>query len=114
MAEVEISHHQIIYIHGTDAEKNSDLRPTVVGHDRRFKPKNHRDNGKQNPEIHRRAPWFVPNAIIRKDISLPTLKEETATHSVKYSESLPNHPNASAVAIRSELKDATKNATKVA
>jgi hypothetical protein len=34
------------------------------------------------------APWYVPNAIIRNDLQIPTIKEEITRLSSKYSAEL--------------------------
>ncbi|CAD6229611.1 GSCOCG00012115001-RA-CDS [Cotesia congregata] len=39
------------------------------------------------------APWYVSNAIISRDLSIPTIKEEIMRLSVKYEGRLENHPN---------------------
>lgn len=39
------------------------------------------------------APWFVTNAIIRRDLQISTVKEEARKCSAKYSEKLAVHPN---------------------
>jgi hypothetical protein len=54
------------------------------------------------------APWYVPNAVIRNDLQIPTIKEETTRLSSKYSAGLNTHPNHSETketpAIRSALQ----------
>ena len=45
------------------------------------------------------APWFVPNDIIRKDLKIPTVKEEIKTHYNKYMCRLKEHPNRLAAGI---------------
>jgi hypothetical protein len=39
------------------------------------------------------APWYVPNAVIRNDLQIPTIKEEITRLSSKYSAGLNTHPN---------------------
>jgi hypothetical protein len=39
------------------------------------------------------APWYVPNAVIRTDLQIPTIKEEIIGLSSKYSAGLNMHPN---------------------
>jgi hypothetical protein len=39
------------------------------------------------------APWYVPNAIIRRDLQLLTVKEEIRYYSSHYSLRLSAHPN---------------------
>jgi hypothetical protein len=39
------------------------------------------------------APWYVPNTIIRRDLNMPTVKEEICTYSSHYSHRLSAHPN---------------------
>jgi hypothetical protein len=39
------------------------------------------------------APWYVPNAVIRNDLQIPTIKEEISRLSSKYSAGLNTHPN---------------------
>jgi hypothetical protein len=39
------------------------------------------------------APWYVPNAVIRNDLQIPTIKEEITRVSSKYSAGLNTHPN---------------------
>jgi hypothetical protein len=38
------------------------------------------------------APWYVPNAVIRNDLQIPTIKEEITRPSSKYSAGLNTHP----------------------
>lgn len=39
------------------------------------------------------APWYVPNAIIERDLKVPSIKEEISKCSKKYKERLSAHPN---------------------
>jgi hypothetical protein len=39
------------------------------------------------------APWYVPNAVIRNDLQIPTIKEQITRLSSKYSAGLNTHPN---------------------
>jgi hypothetical protein len=39
------------------------------------------------------APWYVPNTIIRRDLKIPTVKEEICRYSSQYSARLSTHPN---------------------
>jgi hypothetical protein len=39
------------------------------------------------------APWYVPNETIRKDLPIPTAKEEYSRHGTEYDERLNTHPN---------------------
>jgi hypothetical protein len=39
------------------------------------------------------APWYVPNTVIRKDLQIPTVKEEIRRYSSQYSARLRAHPN---------------------
>jgi hypothetical protein len=39
------------------------------------------------------APWYVPNTVIRRDIQIPTVKEEIRRYSSQYSGRLNTHPN---------------------
>jgi hypothetical protein len=43
------------------------------------------------------APWYVPNSLIRRDLSCPTVKEEIRRYSSDYSDRLRTHPNHLAV-----------------
>jgi hypothetical protein len=38
------------------------------------------------------APWYVPNTIIRRDLHMPTVKEEIRHYSSHYSHRLSVHP----------------------
>jgi hypothetical protein len=40
------------------------------------------------------APWYVPNTVIRRDLQIPTFKEEIRRYSSQYSARLSAHPNA--------------------
>jgi hypothetical protein len=40
------------------------------------------------------APWYVPNTVIRRDLQIPTVKEEIWRYSSQYSARLSAHPNA--------------------
>jgi hypothetical protein len=39
------------------------------------------------------APWYVPNTVIRRDLQIPTVKEEIRRCSSQYSARLNAHPN---------------------
>jgi hypothetical protein len=39
------------------------------------------------------ASWYVPNTVIRRDLQIPTVKEEIRRHSSQYSARLSAHPN---------------------
>jgi hypothetical protein len=39
------------------------------------------------------APWYVPNTLIRRDLQIPTVKEEIFRYSSQYSARLSAHPN---------------------
>jgi hypothetical protein len=39
------------------------------------------------------APWCVQNTVIRRDLQIPTVKEEIHRHSSQYSALLSAHPN---------------------
>jgi hypothetical protein len=39
------------------------------------------------------ALWYVPNTVIRRDLQIPTVKEEIQRYSSQYSASLSPHPN---------------------
>jgi hypothetical protein len=39
------------------------------------------------------APWYVPNTVIRRDLQVPTVKEEIRRYSSQYSARLSPHPN---------------------
>jgi hypothetical protein len=40
-----------------------------------------------------KAPWYVPNTVIRWDLQIPTVKEEIRHYSSQYSARLSAHPN---------------------
>jgi hypothetical protein len=39
------------------------------------------------------ALWYVPNTVIRRDLQMPTIKEEICRYSSQYSAHLSAHPN---------------------
>jgi hypothetical protein len=39
------------------------------------------------------TPWYVPNTVIRRDLQIPTVKEEIRRFSSQYSACLSTHPN---------------------
>jgi hypothetical protein len=39
------------------------------------------------------APWYVPNTVIRRDLKIPTVKEEIRRYSSQYRARLSTHPN---------------------
>jgi hypothetical protein len=39
------------------------------------------------------APWYVPNAVIGRDLQTPTVREEIRRYSSQYSARLSAHPN---------------------
>jgi hypothetical protein len=39
------------------------------------------------------SPWYVPNTVIRRDLQIPTVKEEIRRYSSQYSARLSTHPN---------------------
>jgi hypothetical protein len=38
------------------------------------------------------APWYIPNTVIRRDLQIPTVKEEIRRYSSQYSARLSKHP----------------------
>jgi hypothetical protein len=45
------------------------------------------------------APWFVPNIYIRRDLQLPSIKEEISRSSLRYYNRLTTHPNDKVLAL---------------
>jgi len=39
------------------------------------------------------APWYVPNAVIKHDLRVPSVRQEVRTFSVTYHARLEGHPN---------------------
>jgi hypothetical protein len=39
------------------------------------------------------APWYVPDTLIRRDLQIPSVKEEISHYSSHYSACLTAHPN---------------------
>jgi hypothetical protein len=39
------------------------------------------------------APWYMPNTVIRRDLQIPTVKEEIRGYSSRYGARLSAHPN---------------------
>jgi len=39
------------------------------------------------------APWYVPNAVIKHDLQVPSVRQEARTYSVTYHARLEGHPN---------------------
>jgi hypothetical protein len=39
------------------------------------------------------ALWYMPNTVIRRDLQIPTVKEEILRYSTQYSARLSAHPN---------------------
>jgi hypothetical protein len=39
------------------------------------------------------APWYVTNTVIRRDLQIPTVREEICHYSSQYSARLGKHPN---------------------
>ena len=39
------------------------------------------------------APWYVPNAVIKHDLQVPSVRQEVRTFSVTYNERLEVYPN---------------------
>jgi hypothetical protein len=39
------------------------------------------------------APWYVLNETVRKDLQIPTVKDEISRHITQYSKHLSTHPN---------------------
>jgi hypothetical protein len=39
------------------------------------------------------TPWYVPNMVIRRDLQIPTVKEEIQRYSSQYSARLSAHPD---------------------
>jgi hypothetical protein len=39
------------------------------------------------------APWYAPNMVIRRDLQIPTIKEEIRCYSSQYSACLSTHPH---------------------
>jgi len=51
------------------------------------------------------APWFVSNEIIRRDLRIPTVKEEINNYGSLYINRLTNHPNQLANKLLEETSD---------
>jgi hypothetical protein len=45
------------------------------------------------------TPWYVPNAMIQRDLRLPSVKQEVRNFSAKYHKRLATHPNSLATAL---------------
>jgi hypothetical protein len=45
------------------------------------------------------APWYVPNAVIKRDLQIPTVKQEAQKYSANYRKRLDVHPNSLANAL---------------
>jgi hypothetical protein len=39
------------------------------------------------------APWYVPNTVIRRDLQIPTVKDEIRRYNSQYSDRLSAHSN---------------------
>jgi hypothetical protein len=39
------------------------------------------------------APWYMPNTIIKRDLQIPTAKQEAQKYSTNYRKRLDAHPN---------------------
>ena len=39
------------------------------------------------------APWYVPNAIIKRDLQVPTVRQEARKYSTNYRKWLDTHPS---------------------
>ena len=39
------------------------------------------------------APWYVPNTMLRRDLHVPSVKQEVRNHSISYRQRLDHHPN---------------------
>jgi hypothetical protein len=50
------------------------------------------------------APWYVPNTVIRRDLQIPTVKEEIRRYSPQYSARLSAHPNYLIVKLMAQQK----------
>jgi hypothetical protein len=48
------------------------------------------------------APWYVPNAVIKRDLQIPTVKQEAPKYSANYRKRLDVHPNSLANALFQE------------
>jgi hypothetical protein len=45
------------------------------------------------------APWYVPNAVIKRDLQVPSVHQEVRTFSINYLVRLEDHPNDLAVSL---------------
>ena len=45
------------------------------------------------------APWYVPNAVIKHDLQVPSVRQEVRTYSVTYHTRLEGHPNYLAISL---------------
>jgi hypothetical protein len=39
------------------------------------------------------APWYIPNTILKRDLQIPTVKQEARKYSSNYQKRLDAHPN---------------------
>jgi hypothetical protein len=72
---------------------NLDLRNTTLGHGFHFERRHSRTFPIKALRMIVDAPWYVPNTLIRRDLQVPTVKEEIRRYSSQYIARLSAHPN---------------------
>jgi hypothetical protein len=77
----------------THTQINLDLWNTALGHGFYFQYRNSRTFPVESLCMIVNAPWYVPNTVIRRDLKIPTVKEEIRRYSSQYSVRLSTHPN---------------------
>jgi hypothetical protein len=69
------------------------LRNTTLGYGFHFQHRNPRTLPIEGFAHDMDSPWYVPSAVIRRDLKTPTAKEEIRRYSSQYSVRLSAHPN---------------------
>jgi hypothetical protein len=70
---------------GLESEVSSVLRTILL----RFPPRN--DILPKN--FLQDVPWYIPNTILKRDLQIPTVKQEARKYSANYRKQLDAHPN---------------------
>jgi hypothetical protein len=75
----------------SNTQTHLDIWHSTLGHDLKFQ---HRNFGTFSVgSLIVNVPWYVPNSVIRKDLRIPSVKEEISRFSSHYAVRLHAHPN---------------------
>jgi hypothetical protein len=77
----------------SNTQTHLDVWHSTLGHDLKFQLRNIGTFSVESLASDSECPWYVPKSVIRKDLQIPTVKEEISRFSSHYAVRLRSHPN---------------------